>query len=616
MYFCLSMENDVFFVLDTEDGAKESFSKDQIQSYLSNGVEINGVTEESLSMNDLTTTIIDFPSRGAMCGQVFNGYYFESYDEESYLYYHNPYLFSIIPADKCNVFDILNYLQDANTSVFNKIVNSFQKSSMGYHFDCSFDNGLFNVKEMSTGAEYGFSYSDVCSSLVNDKLYVEGLENITKDSVKIFSNYYSIEDSIKYNLQDVAESATFFCDSIDCPEGCIDYVDVSSDGLTNFINQNRDKKLSKSQFPMVNLFEYATRGSVLDDSKANDFINKLNYIKSSQFVKREGSKFIFSDIEVDEEDAILVHNLFKLSNPDFYNEVEKYLEFKEARNKLLLGEDSDKVIERGFRINDSNEPVISMLRKSVHSDCYETEFGNLISLTYIREREFDNEAEKRSDFNNTDGLSIFSVTKTAVYYYRFSIGGITISLGGNNIKKKAKAILNNHFTKYLDYFRNDLGYYFDRPNIVPLMVHSVTEHDDGIEINVVVALNTNDCRAFNVPFKGDKENDKRDGWGIQYLVVPLMFTGTSHYFTDDYVVFEMLFQDFIMSKSVYNNMVAKVDEFNDLIYMDGCTPATSSKLDFCYPTTRDTKNIKTFKRYAYGDIRKFNKMLEGEYLLK
>ena len=615
MYFCLSMENDVFFVLDTEDGVKESFSKDQIQSYLSNGVEINGVTEESLSMNDLTTTIIDFPSRGAMHGQVFNGYYFENYDEESYSYYHNPYLFSIIPADKCNVFDILDYLQDANTSVFNKIVNSYSKSQMGYRFDCSFDNGLFNVKEMSTGAEYGFSYSDVCASLVNDNLYVEGLEDITKDSIKIFSNCYSIKDSIKYNLQDVAESATFFCDSIDCPDGCIDYVDVSSDGLTNFINQNRDKKLSKSQFPMVNLFEYSTRGSVLDDSKASDFINKLNYIKSSQFVKREGSKFIFSDIEVSEEDAILVHNLFKLSNPDFYNEVENYIKFRKARDKLLLGEESNEVTERGFRINDSNEPVISVLGKSVHSDCYETEFGNLISLTYIREREFENEVKVGNDFSSIGGLSIFSITKTAVYYYRFSIGGITISLNGNNRKKRATSVLNTHFTEYLDYFRNDLGYYFDRPNIVPLMVHSIMEHDGGVEINVVVALNTNGCRAFNVPSK-DKEEDRRDGWGIQYLVVPLMFTGTSHYFTGDYVVFEMLLQDFIMSKSVYNNMVAKVDEFNDLIYMDGCTPATSSKLGFCYPTTRDTKNIKTFKKFAYGDMRKFNRILEGEYLLK
>ena len=356
---------------------------------------------------------------------------------------------------------------------------------------------------------------------------------------------------------------------------------------------------------MVNLFEYSTGVSVLNDSKASDFIDKINCVINSQFIKREGSEFIFSDRRVSGEDVILVHNLFKLSNPDLYNEVEKYIKFKEARGKFLLGEDSNKVTERGFRINDSTEPVISVIRKSVHSDCYETEFGILASLTYIREREFENEAEERSDFNSTDGLSIFSITKAAGYYYRFSVGGVTIS----SAKKKAKSVISSSFTKYLDYFRNDLGYYFDRPNIVPLMIHSIVEHDDGVEINVVVALNTNDCRAFNVPSKAE-EKDKRDGWGIQFFVVPLMFTGVSHYFIGDYVVFEMLFQDFIMSKSVYNNMVAKVDEFNDLIYMDGCTLVTSSRLDFCHPTTRDTKNIKTFKRFAYSDMKKFNKILE------
>ena len=91
MYFCLSMKDNIFSVVDTEDGVKESFSKDQIQSYMSIGVEINGITEESLSMDDLTTTIVDFPSRDVLHGQVFNGYYFEEYDEESYQYYHNPY---------------------------------------------------------------------------------------------------------------------------------------------------------------------------------------------------------------------------------------------------------------------------------------------------------------------------------------------------------------------------------------------------------------------------------------------------------------------------------------------------------------------------------------------
>jgi len=605
MYFCLSMKDNVFSVVDTEDGAKESFSKDQIQSYISIGVEIKGVTEESLSMDDLTTTIVDFPSRDVLHGQVFNGYYFEEYDEESYQYYHNPYLFSIIPANECNIFDILDYIQDANISVFNEIVSSYKESKMGYRFVCSFNNGLLNVKEMTTGIEYGFSYSDVCASLVNDKLYVEGLEDITKDSVKIYSNYYSLEDSIRYNLEGITESATFFYDSVDCPDNCIDVVDVSSSGLANFINQNRGKKLSKSQFPMVNLFEYSTGVSVLNDSKASDFIDKINCVINSQFIKREGSEFIFSDRKVSGEDVILVHNLFKLSNPDLYNEVEKYIKFKEARGKFLLGEDTNKVIERGFRINDSTEPVISVIKKSVHSDCYETEFGILASLTYIREREFETEAEERSNFNSTDGLSIFSITKAAGYYYRFSVGGVTIS----SAKKKAKSVISSSFTKYLDYFRNDLGYYFDRPNIVPLMIHSIVEHDDGIEINVVVALNTNDCRAFNVPSKGE-EKDKRDGWGIQFLVVPLMFTGVSHYFIDDYVVFEMLFQDFIMSKSVYSNMVAKVDEFNDLIYMDGCTLVTSSRLDFCHPTTRDTKNIKTFKIFAYRDMKKFNKILE------
>lgn len=611
MYFCIAKDDNYFTVVDTSDGVEEKFSEEEIKNYLSQGVVILGVTLESLSINELTIVLIDFPSRAVRTGQVFNGYFFESYNEETYDDYHNIYLHSILKSTDCNVFDILSYLQASNDCIFKKILSSIPNSDLGYTTTTVFDNGLFNVRELPLGNEYGFSYSDVCSSLLYDKLRVEGFSDITKEKITIWGRDFSLKDSIKYNLSDINTGSTFFCEQVNCKSDCVDSISVTSAGLTTFIEQYGDKKLSKNRFPMVSLFDYCKREPLHYGSKLNSILKLVQRVSGS-YKGREGYTFKFDTVELDGNSAIAVHNLFKLSNTQFYNDVEQYIKLLKAKTKLLKGIEQSDEPEENFRVNNNyykarGVPFVGVkpyISKEVSYNSLETNFGVLLTATYIRD-------EDTSRISSIGGLSLYRITNTANFYYRIGRSGITIHLSSKNKKYEAKNIIGNGFAKHLDVFRDDIGYYYNRPNIVPLFIHNVVEHDDGIEINVLVAVNTNDYMSFVPQESGDKSAlGKKKGWGITLLVVPLLLTGTRHYFSDDFVIFDMLFQELAISKTMYNNLLAEVDEFNDLICIDNCSETSSLKLCNCSIGESDSKNVTTFKKIVSNSMVSFNNKIE------
>lgn len=98
MFFCLGKSDNIYTIVDTEDGVEEKFREDELKRILEIGVEVYGVTLESLSIDSLTTVLVDFPSREARTGQVFNGYFFSDYVGEDYDYYHNTYMYSLFYA--------------------------------------------------------------------------------------------------------------------------------------------------------------------------------------------------------------------------------------------------------------------------------------------------------------------------------------------------------------------------------------------------------------------------------------------------------------------------------------------------------------------------------------
>lgn len=606
MYLCVDKNDNNYTVLDTKDNVQESFSQDIIESYLNQGVEILGVTLDSLSLCDRTIVLVDIPSRFVRTGQVFNGYYFESYDEESYSDFHNSYLYSIIPFDTYeSLVDILKYVQLANSSIFDKILSSYSNSKLGYNLLDKFDNGMFNVTDLDSSNVYGFSYCDVCQTLVNEGLSVEGLSSITQNYITVDGTNFSILDAIKYYTNEQV-SADFYCESINCGSTCVDSVNVTTAGVSGFIKKYGDKYLSVSRFPMVNLLDYIQNTKVLD-SRLDDMLNTLKYANS--YLGREGSSFRFDSIVVCDDVAIALHNMFKLSNPKFYDDVEYYIKFKKAKEKLLNGTVSEEIREPAFRINNSYmnssdgkyESTLTRISKGTYYDGCETSFGSMLSATYVRDNEY---------LDSFDGIDLFSITKCGGYYYRVGRGGVTKYLSYNNTKNMAKRIARSSIIDYFDMYRDDLGYYYNRPNILPLFVHNIVEHDDGVEINILVAVNTNDYKSF-IP--KEKSKDKSAGWGMTLLVVPLLLTGTRHYINGDFVIFDMLFQELAISKNLYNNLLVDIDEFNDLISIDNCSETTSAKLCNCSigNPKNNSKSVEAYKRIIKRYMMKFNNHIDS-----
>lgn len=606
MYLCVDKNDNNYTVLDTKDNVQESFSQDIIESYLNQGVEILGVTLDSLSLCDRTIVLVDIPSRFVRTGQVFNGYYFESYDEESYSDFHNSYLYSIIPFDTYEgLVDIFKYVQLANSSVFDKILSSYSNSKLGYNLLDKFDNGMFNVTDLDSSNVYGFSYCDVCQTLVNEGLSVGGLSNITQDCITVDGTNFSILDALKYYTNEQV-SADFYCESVNCGSTCVDSVNVTTAGVSDFIKKYGDKYLSVSRFPIVNLLDYIQNTKVLDSRLENMFDI---YKCSDSYLGRKGNRFIFGSIVVHDNVAISLHNMFKLSNPKFYDDVEYYIKFKKAKEKLLSGDVDEEVREPAFRINNSYmnssdgkyKSTLTKISKDTYYDGYETSFGSMLSATYVRDNEY---------LDSFDGIDLFSITKCGGYYYRVGRGGVTKYLSYNNTKNMAKRIARSSIIDYFDMYRDDLGYYYNRPNILPLFVHNIVEHDDGVEINILVAVNTNDYKSF-VP--KEKSKDKNAGWGMTLLVVPLLLTGTRHYINGDFVIFDMLFQELAISKNLYNNLLVDIDEFNDLISIDNCSETTSAKLCNCSigNPKNNSKSVEAYKRIIKRYMMKFNNHIDS-----
>ena len=606
MYLCVDKNDNNYTVLDTKDNVQESFSQDIIESYLNQGVEILGVTLDSLSLCDRTIVLVDIPSRFVRTGQVFNGYYFESYDEDSYNDFHNSYLYSIVPFDTYEgLVDIFKYVQLANSSVFDKILSSYSNSKLGYNLLDKFDNGMFNVTDLDSSNVYGFSYCDVCQTLVNEGLSVEGLSSITQDYITVDGTNFSILDAIKYYTNEQV-SADFYCESINCGSSCVDSVSVTTAGVSGFIKKYGDKYLSVSRFPMVNLLDYIQNTKVLD-SRLDDMLDILKC--AYNYLGREGNIFRFGDAVVYDVVAISLHNMFKLSNPKFYDDVEYYIKFKKAKEKLLNGTVSEEIREPAFRINNSYmnssdgkyESTLTRISKDTYYDGCETSFGSMLSATYVRDNEY---------LDSFDGIDLFSITKCGGYYYRVGRGGVTKYLSYNNTKNMAKRIARGSIINYFDMYRDDLGYYYNRPNILPLFVHNIVEHDDGVEINILVAVNTNDYKSF-IP--KEKSKDKSAGWGMTLLVVPLLLTGTRHYINGDFVIFDMLFQELAISKNLYNNLLVDIDEFNDLISIDNCSETTSAKLCNCSigNPKNNSKSVEAYKRIIKRYMMKFNNHIDS-----
>lgn len=611
MFVCESQLGDMFVVVDTDDGAIESYTASQLQNFLENGIEILGVSQESLSINMRTTVLVNFKSKRVHCGQFFNGYYFDNYDEELYEYFSNPYMYTLIDSSKFNILDNIDILQKVNSSVFDQIVESYKSAKMGFKFldisDCK-----VLVKEISTNAEYTLDYSDICAIMVNEDLYVEGLCDISKDFVKVYTAKISLLDAIKDRAVGIANSATYFCNAVSCPSNCIDVLSLTSASLENFMFEHSELCLSRSKFPMVNLFDYYSSDidNVLDIENIIDITDK---IASKQFVSAKGDTFYFEDFELSNSDALKVYKLYRETNPAFYDSVAHYISLTNAKKKLLFGNDYEPYTDNvlGFRVDENKSPMLDKLSSTPHFDCVPTQFGNIISRIAIKPSD---EQESPIDFiEDTDGLLVFRLTHRATYYYRIGTGGISIITNG---KSDAKHIAGLGFTKYLNKHL-DLGYYNTAgyssskkepnitplmlPNIMPLMIHNIVTHEDGIEINILVAINTNDGLSFKLPTSG-----RREGWGMTLLVVPLLLTGVSHYSYGDYIVFEMLFQDFAISKSMYNSLIVDIDEYNDLIYMDGCTKAMSSKKLNCELTNKTTKNILAYKNIVQREMFSFH----------
>lgn len=614
MFFCLNYFNGNYTILDTDDNVEEVVSHENLRKYLESGIEILGVTLDSLSIMDTTLVYVDFPSTVLREGRVFNGYYFESYNNDNYINTHNSYLHSLISVD--NVDELLKYLpyiQEVNKSILFDIQNNMLfKFPIKYNIQCIIDDTVFNVRDVDTGDEYGFTYCDVCSSLVLDNKSTDGVLSIDKEKLILGDNIFYLENALKYELQDISLgiSSNCICELNDKDSNIVDRLYLHTTDLGYFIKENEDKLLTTSRFPIVPLYDYCEDDKLPYSSDFN--LHKMLSV-DSKFICRKGNIFIFSDIELVDEDAINLYGAYKYSKPDFYNAVEEYIKFKNAKLKLMNGVEPT-VKKPSFRFNDEylgDSKVYKSVNGLISDDkyyyyCCETKFGSIFSNTFIRKT-------NNCSVSCFDGIEMFGLSRGNNYYYNIGRSGITIHTSSNS-EFYPEALINSSFSKYVSTYRDDLGYYYNRPNIFPLFVHSVVEHEHGVEINILVAVNSNSGKSFipitEVADLPDREK-KKYGWGSLFFIVPLMLTGTRHYKDGDFVIFDLAFQELVVSKNIYNNLVVDIDRDNELICVDKCANISSAKECNCYFGKSTTKSALTIKKVLANQMKSFNTFISS-----
>lgn len=609
MYFCISAVNNEYSIVDTSDNVVEKVSLDILKSYLTQGVEILGVTLESLSLHDTTTVLVDIKGHIVLSGKMFNGFYFEDYDSETASEYNNRYLYSIVNSKDIDVLSILTYIQQANSSIFNKALASIPNSECGYIVDSIFNDGMFNVKELGTMTEYGFNYCYVVHALAVNKLRVQGCSDLTMSEVVINGSSFSLKDALSLELSSSSSSSLCTFDTDKTKDG-LEYITeahFNSSSLYDFMRNSDGKYLTKTLFPIVPLFDYLSRTPNYDE--LFETLDILSTLSGGSYSGHIGNMFNFGTVTID---------ISKLSNyldfvPDdspAKADIEAYRNVLTAKKKLLFG-DSEESDITAFRVdynyyNGNNQPyksVLSTITKEKHLDCVRTDFGTILASTYIRE------PGRVCDLERLGGIDMFRISNTSAYYYNLGRSGITIYLSTKNRGKQAKYIGRDDYTDYLDYFRNSLGYYYDRPCIMPLFVHSICNKGFGLEVNILVAVNTNKFKSF-LP-RDDKNKEKYNGWGSTFLVVPILLTGVYHYFYKDFVVFKLLFQDLIMTKETYNNLAVDVNEKNDLICIDKCTEVSSTKLCNCDVGNVSTSSSDAIRKSMTSYMKAFNKLIDS-----
>ena len=609
MYFCISVVDNEYSIVDTSDNVEEKVSLDVLRSYLEQGVEILGVTLESLSLHDTTTVLVDIKSNIVLSGKMFNGFYFEDYDSETASEYNNRYLYSIVNSKDIDVLSILTYIQQANSSIFNKALASIPNSECGYIVDAIFNDGMFNVKELGTMTEYGFNYCYVVHALAVNKLRVQGCSDLTMSEVVINGSSFSLKDALSLELSSNSSSSLCTFDTDKTKDGLefIKEAHFSSSGLYDFIRNSDGKYLTKTLFPIVPLFDYLSSTPNYDE--LFEILDIISTLSGGLYSGHTGSIFNFGTTAID---------IAKLSDyldfiPDdspAKADIDAYKDVLTAKKKLLYGDIEEKDIT-AFRVdynyyNGSNQPyksVLSTITKEKHLDCVKTDFGNILTSTYIRE------TGGVCDLKRIGGIDMFRISNTNAYYYNIGRSGITIYLSTKNSGKQAKYIGRDDYTEYLDYFRNSVGYYYERPCIMPLFVHSICNKGFGLEVNILVAVNTNKFKSF-LP-RDDKNKEKYNGWGSTFLVVPILLTGVYHYFYKDFVVFKLLFQDLIMTKETYNNLAVDVNEKNDLICIDKCTEVSSTKLCNCDVGNVSTSSSDSIRKSMTSYMRAFNRLIDS-----
>lgn len=609
MYFCISAVNNEYSIVDTSDNVVEKVSLDVLKSYLTQGVEILGVTLESLSLHDTTTVLVDIKGHIVLSGKMFNGFYFEDYDSETASEYNNRYLYSIVNSKDIDVLSILTYLQQANNSIFNKALASIPDSECGYVVDVVFNDGMFNVKELGTMTEYGFNYCYVVHALAVNKLRVQGCSDLTMSEVVINGSSFSLKDVLSSELSSNSSSSLCTFDTDKTKDG-LEYITeahFNSSSLYDFMRNSDGKYLTKTLFPIVPLFDYIRSTPDYDDLL--ETLDTLSTLSGGSYSGHIGSIFNFGTTAID---------IAKLSDyldfiPDdspAKADTDAYKNVLTAKKKLLFG-DSEESDITAFRVdynyyNGNNQPyksVLSTITKEKHLDCVRTDFGTILTSTYIRD------TDDMCNLKRLGGVDMFRISHTNAYYYNLGRSGITIYLSTKNSGKQAKYIGRDDYTEYLDYFRNDLGYYYDRPCIMPLFVHSICNKGFGLEVNILVAVNTNKFKSF-LP-RDNKNKEKYNGWGSTFLVVPILLTGVYHYFYKDFVVFKLLFQDLIMTKETYNNLAVDVNEKNDLICIDKCTEVSSTKLCNCDVGNVSTSSSDSIRKSMTSYMRAFNRLIDS-----
>lgn len=609
MYFCISAVDNEYSIVDTSDNVVEKVSLDVLKSYLSQGVEILGVTLESLSLNSTTTVLLDIKGLVALSGKMFNGFYFEDYDSETASEYKNRYLYSILDSKDIDVLSVLTYLQQANNSIFNKALASIPDSECGYIVDAVFDDGMFNVKELGTMNEYGFNYCYVVHALAVNKLRVQGCSDLTMSEVVINGISFSLEDAISSELSSNSSSSLCLFEASRVKRG-LKYIPAArfnSSSLYDFIRNSDCKYLTKTLFPIVPLFDYVRSTPEYDE--IFEILDTLTTLSGSSYSGHTGNIFNFGDVGIDISNLSDYLGFVPEGSPAKVD-IEAYKNVLIAKKKLLYGDCEESDIN-AFRVdynyyNGNNKPfksVLSTITKEKHLDCVRTDFGNILTSTYIRE------TDGVCDLNRLGGFNMFRLKNKNSYYYNIGRSGITIYLSTKNSGKQARYIGRDDYVKYLDYFRDSLGYYYDRPCIMPLFVHSIFNNGFGLEVNILVAVNTNKFKSF-LP-ADDKNKEKYNGWGSTFLVVPILLTGVSHYFYKNFVVFKLLFQDLIMTKETYNNLVVDIDEENDLICIDKCSEVSSTKLCNCVVGNVSTSSSDAVRDSMTSSMISFNRLIDS-----